>query len=103
MSFETLVWPSTRRSQASGLVASSAPADEQLALEAQDELGEPGEAGIQGSQLLLDAQLGPRRAERRDGLVDRAVGLGPDVVLLNPRAAEEESRAAVVALARGDD
>ena len=46
--------------------------------------------------------LGAREAECRHGLVDRAVGLGAQVVLPDARAAEQEPCRAVVALAGGD-
>ena len=51
----------------------------------------------QRAEPVLDAELGAGQPERGDGLVDRAVGLGPEVVLGDPGAAEEEAGRAVVA------
>ena len=73
---------------------------EQLALEPQDHLAEPAEVRRQGPVLGLHAKLGPGHAERRDGLVDGAVGLGAQVVLADAVAAEQEAGGAVVAAAR---
>jgi hypothetical protein len=47
-------------------------------------------------------ELGAGEAERRDGLVDRAVGLGAEVILADTGPAEQEAGRAVVALARRD-
>ena len=65
--------------------------DEQLALQLHQQL----------VQLGVGIDLGPGQAQRAHGLVDRAVGLGPDVVLADPTAVEETGRA-VVAGARVD-
>ena len=72
---------------------------EQLALEPQQQLAEAADVGRQDAVLRLHAELGAREAEGRDGLVDRAVGLGPQVVLADAVAAEQEPGAAIVAAA----
>ena len=51
---------------------------------------------------VLDAELRPGETERGDGFVDRAVGLGPGIVLADALATEEEPGGAVVAAARGN-
>ena len=56
----------------------------------------------QNPELILEAELGPGKTERGNGLVDRAVGLGPEVVFRDARAAVEQAGRAVVALARRD-
>src|SRR5215208_580383 len=66
--------------------------DEELSLESQDV----------GSQLgVIGAAQRPCDAQRRAGLVDRPIGLGPHVGLGDPAAIPERGRA-VIALARVD-
>jgi hypothetical protein len=50
----------------------------------------------------LEVELGAGETEDRDGLVDRAVGLGARVVLADPLAAVQQAGRAVVAAAGGD-
>jgi hypothetical protein len=71
--------------------------DEQLALEAQDQLREAAQARGQRADPAFDAEVRPGQPERGDGLVDRAVGLGARVVLGDPRPAVQQARGAVVA------
>ena len=94
--------PSCRRSQAVRVGGELRTDDEQLALEAQDEVGDPGQPRRHHVELLLEAELGAGEPEGGHGLVDRAVGLGPRVVLGDPLAAVEEAGRAVVALAGRD-
>ena len=75
---------------------------EQLALEAEDELRQVAELDREHAEPILQPELGAGQAERGDGLVDRAVGLGPEIVLGDALAAVEEAGRAVVALAGGD-
>ena len=75
-----------RRSQASGLVASSAPATNSSRWKRRISVGRGRRDRPAACRAWsLSAQLGAGQAERRDGLVDRAVGLGPEVVLGDPR------------------
>ena len=99
MSAETFVDPSTRRVPGIGVRGELRASDEQLALEAEDQIGQPDEPGRQSVDARPTVQLGAGKAQRRDGLVDRAVRLGPEIVLLDALAAVEEARGAVVALA----
>ena len=99
---DTRVWPSTRRSQASGLVASSAPATNSSRWKRRMRSARPAEARRQHVRAALDAELRAGEPEGGYGFVDRAVGLGPGVVLVDPVAAEEQARRAVVALAGRD-
>ena len=95
---ETRVRPSTWRSQASGFVASSAAATNRSRW--MPRMIAPTRAdGAVGLGVLGG---GPGDAERGDGLIDRAVGLGPKVVLADALAAEQESGRAGVALAGRD-
>ena len=71
--------------------------DEQLALEPEDELGEARLGPVGGG-----ADRGPCQAERRDGLIGRAVGIGPQIRLADPVAAEQQPGGPGVALARVD-
>ena len=50
---ETRVWPSTQAIPGIGVGRELGADDEQLALEAEDQLGEPGEAGVQRARLAL--------------------------------------------------
>jgi hypothetical protein len=76
---------------------------EQLTLEAEDQLGDRCESWAERAVLALDAELGARQAERGDRLVNRAVGLGPKIVLADPWAAVQQARRAVVPPAGADD
>ena len=73
------------------------PDHEQLALDAEDLLIEPGECRAGLRRRRQRPQLRPGQAERRDGLVHGAIGLGPQVVLRHALAAVEERGGAVVA------
>ena len=77
--------------------------DEQLALVAEDQFGEPAEGRSERADAALDAEVRAGEPECGDGLVDRAVGLGPRVVLADPIPAVEEAGRAVVALGGRDD
>ena len=79
------------------------PDDEQLALDPQDDRADLGQRRVQHAVLVLRAELGSCQPERRDGLVDRAIGLGPRIVLLDPRPAEQEAGRTVVTAAGRDD
>ena len=54
--------------------------------------------GLARAELSVKRQYGTLPG----GLVDRAVGLGPGVVLRDPRSTEEEPGRAVVSTSRGD-
>src|SRR4029077_16137679 len=101
-----------RRAYPSFAVAQAVPAfrcrgqlrrdDEQLALESEYQLAEPGQAAGQRPVLALAAEVGPGKPERRDRLADRAERLGPRVVLRDARAAIQEPSRAVVATPGSD-
>ena len=78
------------------------PDHEEFALDTQDQLGEASEPGRERSDPSLGTEVGAGHAQRRDGLVDRAVGLGARVVLADALAAEQEPGRAVVTARRGD-
>ena len=75
---------------------------EQLALEAENQVRQVTELDRQHAEPILEPELGPCEAERGHGFVDRAVGLGAEVVLGDPLAAVEEAGRAIVALAGRD-
>ena len=77
------------------------PHHEQLALEAQDQLGQSGQRPGQAAVRGLHAQFGSGEPQRRDRFVDGAVGLGPRIVLVDALAAEEQTGGAVVATTSG--
>ena len=100
---ETRVPPSSSRSQASGVVASSAPTTNSSRWSRRmTSARSPKPAGRGRRSWSLSAELGAGQPERGDGLVDRAVGLGPGVVLGDARAAEQQAGRAVVAAAGRD-
>ena len=99
---ETRVSPSTWRPQAWGLVASSAAATNNSRWKRRIRSASPREARAQAAVLGLGLELGPGEAKRRHGFIDRAVCLGPEIVLPDAVAAEEQPRGPVVALAGGD-
>jgi hypothetical protein len=76
--------------------------DEQLALQAQDEGRQIRQAGEPAGERRLGEE-GPDDAEAGDGLVDRAVGVDPRVILGDPVAPEQETGRSVVAATGRDD
>ena len=86
--------PSTWRSQASGWVASSAAATNSSRWRRRRIAGRSPNPAFRVPIRPLHAELGPGQPERGDGLVDRAVGLGPGIVLAD-RAAPPNRRPVV--------
>jgi hypothetical protein len=80
------------------------PGDAQLAVARR---ARPAQIGAEIEQIILDARqrgidLGragvqPRDPERRIGLVDRAVGLDPQIVLVDPAAVAQRGLAGIAA------
>ena len=98
----TRVTPSCWRSQAPGLVASSAAATNSSRCSRRMMSGSSPKPAVERPRRSLSPSWARAMPERGDGLVDRAVGLGPEVVLGDPLAAEQQAGRAVVAAARRD-